>query len=191
LSRDDLRVLAEEQAALRRVATLVTRGAAPEDVFAAVAEEVGQLLPVDSASMCRYEPDGTLTFVAQWGSVAARFPVGSRWAVGGHNLGTLVFETGRPAQVDGYADSSSGPLGAGIRETGLRWAAGTPVIVEGRLWGLIAAGSTVQRPLPRSRTLRTWPPWPPPARGSWPPRTRPGGGSSVICTTASSSSWCP
>ena len=45
--------------------------------------------------MCRYEPDGTLEFVAQWGSVAAHFPVGSRWAVGGHNLGTLVFETGR------------------------------------------------------------------------------------------------
>ena len=94
---DDLRVLAEEQAALRRVATLVARGATPEEVFAAVAEEAGRLLPVDSASMCRYEPDGTLTFVAQWGSVVAHFPVGSRWAVGGHNLGTLVFETGRPA----------------------------------------------------------------------------------------------
>ena len=135
MSVDDLRVLAEEQAALRRVATLVARGAAPEEVFAAVAEEAGHLLPVDSASMCRYEPDGTLTFVAQWGSVAADLPVGSRWAIGGHNLGTLVFETGRPARIDGYADSSSGPLGAGVRETGFRWAAGTPVIVEGRLAG--------------------------------------------------------
>ena len=154
MSVDDLRVLAEEQAALRRVATLVAHGATPEEVFAAVAEEAGQLLPVDSASMCRYEPDGTLTFVAQWGSVAARFPVGSRWAVGGHNLGTLVFETGRPAQVDGYADRSSGPLGAGIREAGLWWAAGTPVIVEGRLWGLIAAGSTVEQPVPSDTEAR-------------------------------------
>ena len=94
MSVDDLRVLAEEQAALRRVATLVARGAAPEEVFGAVAEEAGQLLPVDSASVCRYESDGTLTFVAQWGSVAPDFPVGSRWAIGGHNLGTLVFETG-------------------------------------------------------------------------------------------------
>ena len=151
---DDLRVLAEEQAALRRVATLVAHGAPPEEVFAAVAEEAGQLLPVDSASMCRYEPDGTLTFVAQWGSVVAHFPVGSRWAVGGHNLGTLVFETGRPAQVDGYADRSSGPLGAGIRGTGLRWAAGTPVIVEGRLWGLIAVGSTVEQPVPPDTEAR-------------------------------------
>ena len=154
MSVDDLRVLAEEQAALRRVATLVARGAAPEEVFAAVAEEAGQLLPVDSASMCRYESDGTLTFVAQWGSVAAHFPVGSRWAIGGHNLGTLVFETGRPAQIDGYAGSSSGPLGAGVRETGLRWAAGTPVIVEGRLWGLIAAGSTVEQPMPPDTEAR-------------------------------------
>src|ERR1039457_3761733 len=154
LSVDDLHWLAEEQAAWRRVATLVARGATPEEVFAAVAEEAGQLLPVDSASMCRYEPDGTLTFVAQSGSVVVHFPVGSRWAMGGHNLGTLVFETGRPAQIDGYADSSSGPLSAGIRETGLRWAAGTPVIVEGRLWGLIAAGSTVEQPMPPDTEAR-------------------------------------
>ena len=154
MSVDDLHVLAEEQAALRRVATLVARGATPEEVFAAVAEEAGQLLPVDSASMCRYEPDGTLTFVAQSGSVVVHFPVGSRWAMGGHNLGTLVFETGRPAQIDGYADSSSGPLSAGIRETGLRWAAGTPVIVEGRLWGLIAVGSTVEQPMPPDTEAR-------------------------------------
>ena len=66
-------MLAEEQAALRRVATLVARGAAPEDVFAAVAEEAGQMLPVDSACMCRYEPDRTLTFVAQWDNVVTRF----------------------------------------------------------------------------------------------------------------------
>lgn len=154
MSGDDLRVLAAEQAALRRVATLVARGAAPEEVFAAVAEEAGQLLPVNSASMWRYEPDRTLTVVAQWGSVVGHFPVGSRWAIGGHNLGTLVFETGRPAQIDGYADSSSGSLGAAIRETGLRWAAGTPVIVEGRLWGLIAAGSTVEQPMPPDTEAR-------------------------------------
>jgi hypothetical protein len=98
-SRAGITRLANEQAALRRVATLVARGAPAEEVFAAVAEEVVQLLPVDSASMCRYESDGTLTFVAQWGSVVASFPVGSRWTLGGHNLGTLVFETGRPGST--------------------------------------------------------------------------------------------
>jgi signal transduction histidine kinase len=153
-SRAALARLAEEQAALRRVATLAARGAAPEEVFAAVAEEVGNLLPVDSATMCRYESDDTLTFVAQWGSVGARLPVGSRWALGGHNLGTLVFETGRPARVDSYADSSSGPLGGAIREAALRSAVGTPMIVEGRLWGLIAAGSILDQPLPADTEAR-------------------------------------
>jgi GAF domain-containing protein len=155
-SRAGLARLAEEQAALRRVATLVARGAAPEKVFAAVAEEVGQLLPVDSAALCRYESDGALTFVAQWGSAAAGFPVGSRWVLGGHNLGSLVFQTGRPARVDSYAESSSGPLGPGIREAGLRSAVGTPIIVEGCLWGrspLARSGSSPCRRTPR----RAWP----------------------------------
>jgi signal transduction histidine kinase len=153
-SRAALARMAEEQAALRRVAMLVARGAAPEEVFAVVAEEVGQLLPVDSASMCRYESDGTLTFVAQWGGVGDRFPVRSRWPLGGHNLGTLVFETGQLVRVDGYADSSSGPLGAGIRDAGLRSAVGAPVLVEGRLWGLIAAGSGLEQPLPPDTEAR-------------------------------------
>jgi signal transduction histidine kinase len=146
--------LAEEQAALRRVATLVARATPPEAVFAAVAEEVGQLLPVDSATMCRYESDGTLTFVAHWGLAVARFPVGTRRTLGGHNLGTLVFESGRSARVDGYADSSSGALGVVVREAALRSAVGTPIIVDGRLWGLIAAGSSLEQPLPLDTETR-------------------------------------
>ena len=153
-SRADLARLAEEQAALHRVATLVARGAPPEEVFAAVAEEVGQLLPVDSAALCRYEPDGALSFVSQWGSAQTRFPVGSRWMLGGHNLGTLVFRTGRPARIDGYAADSSGALGAGVREVGLRSAIGTPIIVEGRLWGLIPVASQREQPLPADTEAR-------------------------------------
>jgi signal transduction histidine kinase len=146
--------LAEEQAALRRVATLVARGAPPEEVFAAVAEEVGQLLPVNSATMCRYESNNTLTFVAHWGRAVDRFPVGTRKALGGHNVGTLVFETGRPARVDSYAGSASGALGVVVREAALRSAVGTPIIVDGRLWGLIAAGSSLEQPLPPDTETR-------------------------------------
>jgi signal transduction histidine kinase len=153
-SRGALARLAEEQAALRRVATLVARGAAPEEVFTAVAGEVGQLLPVDQAALCRYEPDGTLTFVSQWGSVTARFPVGSRWILGGRNVGTLVFQTGRPARVDYNVESSSGPLGVGIREASLRSAIGTPIIVEGRLWGTISVASQREQPLPADTEAR-------------------------------------
>ena len=63
---EELRVLAEEQAALRRVATLVARGAPQEELFAAVAEEVGRLLSVANVAMGRYESDGAMTIVATW-----------------------------------------------------------------------------------------------------------------------------
>ena len=58
---DELHVLADEQAALRRVATLVARGAPPERVFSAAVEEVGRVLPVDLVSMARYEPARAIT----------------------------------------------------------------------------------------------------------------------------------
>ena len=119
-----------------------------------MAEEVGQLLPVNSAALCRYEPDGALTFVSQWGTSAVHFPVGSRWVLGGHNVGTLVFQTGRPARVDGYAGSSTGALGTGVRDARLRSAVGTPIIVESRLWGVIAAGSTLEQLLPADTEAR-------------------------------------
>lgn len=56
---------------MRRVATLVARGEPPQAVFTAVLEEVGRLLPVDLANVCRYEPDRTETFVATWGAAGA------------------------------------------------------------------------------------------------------------------------
>jgi signal transduction histidine kinase len=140
-----LRQLADEQAALRRVATLVAHGAAPEEVFAAVTGEIGRLLPVDLTTMCRYEPGRILSFVANWGRAAERFPVGSRWSLGGCNLGTLVFGTGCPARIDNYADSASGPLGAAVAEAGIRSSVATPILVEGRLWGVIAVSSVLER----------------------------------------------
>jgi signal transduction histidine kinase len=153
LRGDELRVLAEEQAALRRVATMVARGAPPAGVFAAVVEEVGQLLPVDFADMGRYEPGGTITFVAAWGGAGDHFPVGRRWRLEGKNLGTIVFETGRPARIDSYADAS-GPLGVGGRERGFRSAVATPIIVEGSLWGVVIAGSTLEQPMPADTEAR-------------------------------------
>jgi signal transduction histidine kinase len=146
--------LAEEQAALRRVATLVAQATPPEEVFAAVAEEVGQLLRVDLANLFRYEPDRTAISVTTWGTAGKNFPVGSRWPVEGHNVSTLVFETSRPARIDRYADSSSGPLGAAARERDIRSAVGTPILVEGRLWGVIFAGSTLEQPLPPDTETR-------------------------------------
>jgi GAF domain-containing protein len=153
-SRAGLARLAQEQAALRRVAILVARGAAPEKVFAAVLDEVGQLLPVQESAMGRYESDESLTFVATWGDLRNPFKAGGRQMLGGNNLGTIVFKTGRSARIDRYADMSSGPLGVGVRDAGIRSSVATPIIVEGRLWGLIVAGSFVEEPLPPDSEAR-------------------------------------
>jgi signal transduction histidine kinase len=146
-SDECLRELAEEQAALRRIATLVARGAATGEVFAAVTEDVGELLPVDFACMGRYGPGREITFVAAWGTGVDRFSVGSRWILEGANLSTRVFESGRSARIDSYSDAS-GPVGVAARERGFRSAVATPVYVEGRLWGVVTAASLGRRPLP-------------------------------------------
>jgi signal transduction histidine kinase len=120
-------------------------------VFAAVTNEVGRLLSVDMANMCRYESDRTITVVA---SAGERLPVGSRWPLAGQkNLATLVLETGRSARIDDYADAI-GPLAHDIRAQGIRSAVGTPIIVEGRLWGMMAAASSEEPPLPPDTEAR-------------------------------------
>jgi GAF domain-containing protein len=108
--------LAEEQAALRRVATLVAQATPPGEVFAAVVEEVGRLLRVDLATLVRYEPGRMARPVRVWGPASGNLYVGFRFALEGHNISTLVFETGRPARIDRYGDSSSGSFAAFPRE---------------------------------------------------------------------------
>jgi signal transduction histidine kinase len=135
-----------EQAALRRVATLVARAAAPEEVFAAIAEEAGRLLGADYATMTRYDPDSAGTVVASWGSTGAPFPIGAQARLGGQNLQTRIFQTHRPARIDDHA-GASGPHAEVVREVGLRATVGVPVSVEGRLWGLMTVSSRAG-PLP-------------------------------------------
>jgi signal transduction histidine kinase len=151
---DNLSGLADEQAALRRLATLAARAASPDEVFAAVTEEVGTLLPADTTRLLRYEPDGTVSSVAGWSRSGAHIPpFGDRKGFGGKSLSTFIWQTGRPARVDSYADASD-PVGAAAHEEGLRSSVGTPVIVEGRLWGIVVAASTSDRRLPRCTEAR-------------------------------------
>ncbi|HXB48570.1 MAG TPA: GAF domain-containing protein [Streptosporangiaceae bacterium] len=150
-ARVELRGFAEEQAALRRVATLVARAAPPEDVFAAVAEEAGRLLGADYTAMARYDPDDARTIVAAWSSAGAAFPVG-RAKLGGRNVSTLVFQTGRAARIDGYS-AASGPVAEAVREFGFRAGVGVPVSVEGRLWGVMIVDSRAE-PLPAGTEAR-------------------------------------
>jgi GAF domain-containing protein len=144
--------IAGEQAALRRVATLVARAAPPAEVFAAVTEEAGRLLGADYMTMARYEPDGGRTIVAAWSRSGAAFPVGDRKSLGGRNVSTLVFRTSRPARIDDYS-GASGPVADAVRGFGFRASVGVPVSVEGRLWGVMLVGSRAG-PLPAGTEAR-------------------------------------
>jgi len=147
-ARSELHGFAAEQGALRRVAVLVACGAPPEEVFAAVAAEAGQLLGTEYAWVARYDPDGTQTVVGAWAATggSAPIPVGSRLVLVGRNVATLVFQTGQPARIWDYADYS-GEIGKMAHEAGLRAGVGAPVSVEGRLWGVMSVASTGE-PLP-------------------------------------------
>jgi GAF domain-containing protein len=147
--------IAEEQAALRRVATPVARATAPAEAVAAVTAEVGRLLKVDFTVLLRYDPDSTVTFVGTWTSTgaAARTPVGSLFELGGSNVTSRVFQTGRPARMDDYADVS-GAIGEVGRGWGYRSAVGAPISVEGRLWGVMLVASTHEEPLPPDTEAR-------------------------------------
>jgi len=151
-ARVELRGYAEEQAALRRVATLVAQAAPPEEVVAAVTEEAGRLLHADYAAMARYGPDATIGVAATWDSAGPAVPLGTRWSLGGQNLHTMIFQTGRPARVDDLG-SSSGRVGGVARELGLRAVVGVPVSPEGRLWGAMIVGSRTG-PLPAGTETR-------------------------------------
>jgi PAS domain S-box-containing protein len=140
-SREALAELAGEQAALRRVATLVAQGASPQDLFESVTGEVGRLLPVSSATMGRYEPDGSVTTVASWSTTEAAFPTGRRWPTEGTNVAWMVLQTGRSARIDDFSDATD-PIGVAAREAGIKSAVGSPIVVEGHLWGVMTATST-------------------------------------------------
>ena len=90
------------KAALRRVATLVARDAPSTEVFEAVATEVGKLFDTDITIVGRYDEDGVATAIGNWSASGRGVPVGTRSAVGGRNVLTMVAETGKPARVDGY-----------------------------------------------------------------------------------------
>jgi PAS domain S-box-containing protein len=142
-SRDALARLADEQAALRRVATLVARDAPSAEIFEAVANEVGTLLDTDITVVGRYDGDGAATAIGNWSSAPGGVPVGTRSVLGGRNVLTMVAETGKPARLDQY-DDASGEAADIARRHGWRSSIAAPIVVEGRLWGVMLVAT--QRP---------------------------------------------
>jgi signal transduction histidine kinase len=133
-SRAALAQLADEQAALGRVATLVAQGAAPQHLFEAVSEEIDRLFGT-GAAIVRFEHDAPALVVVS-SSAAFDIPLGSRWDFHDSMASAKVYRTGRSARVDERQVAGPG------RELGIVSSIATPIVVDGRLWGAVSLGST-------------------------------------------------
>src|SRR5262249_59317087 len=99
----------------------------------------------EASLLCRADRDGAAEVVGTAGDNTPR--LGTRIPRGGTNLTTIVLDTGRPARIESY-DDATGEGSEIARSHGLRSAVGAPIVVEGRLWGLVIAGTTGDEPLP-------------------------------------------
>jgi signal transduction histidine kinase len=139
-----LEALLEEQAALRRVATLVASDPEPRQVFECVCEEVGKVLGVEGTNLTRFEGDGTQTVLAGWSAHGAPvFPLRGGVPLEGDAAVPKASRSGRPERVDDYADVG-GELAEMIRGAGIASAVAAPITVAGKLWGAVVA--TTGRP---------------------------------------------
>ena len=144
----------EEQAALRRVATLVAQGASPTETFSAVAAEVGQLFGGDVAAVLRFAPDREATLVGGWSIPGIEIPIGSRFNVAGTGVVVQVHGTRRPARIERF-EGPPGSIAAFFAGCGARCGVGAPITVEGGLWGVLAIVSTDPERLPAGSELAT------------------------------------
>ena len=144
-ARDALSRLADEQAGLRRVATLVAQGASPDDLFSAVAKEVAAVIDIPVVGVHRYEADGTFTMLGIAGETS--FTPGSRWPVEPEGLAARILATGRPTRKDDYS-TMPGPLGDALRADQMVTTIGAPIVVDGSIWGFMVAGGRPGKPIP-------------------------------------------
>jgi PAS domain S-box-containing protein len=146
-AHENQRQLADEQAALRRVATLVAQGASPTVVFDTVAAELAGLLQADHVVVCRYESGSELTVLAHRGTSAREVPPGTRINHEGDSVEAVVWRTERSARLESY-DGARGTIAELARAAGVQVAVGAPVVVDARLWGVASAGWNWGQPPP-------------------------------------------
>jgi len=147
-AREELRLVAEEQAALRRVATLVAKEDSPTELFAKVAEEAGVVLGNIDCVLWRDAGDGTAIVVASSGeAISTGFPVGTQVPVDGDGVAASVLRQGQPHRIDDYS-AAVDPLAQGAGERGIRSAVGCPIVVRGDIWGVIVVATSGDEPCP-------------------------------------------
>jgi signal transduction histidine kinase len=140
----ELRARLEEERALRRVATLVAQQHEPEMVLTAVTEEVARHLAADAAATIRYDSAERATIVAEWSAPGVpAFPGGGEIDMTPKLAAARVYTTHAPARVDSY-EGVTGVYAAELRRVGMRASVAAPILVDGHLWGAVAAGSTTE-----------------------------------------------
>ena len=146
---DNLSVLARQQAALRRVATLVARGVSQSEVFSAVAEEMAGCLNVGNAEVLRFEDDGAaIVVVASYAATGVpHLVLGEHLSTEGDNVAAEVLRTRQSARMDNW-EGAAGPIAQRVRELGVRSRVGAPIVVDERLWGIAVVATTEPEPLP-------------------------------------------
>jgi signal transduction histidine kinase len=133
--------------AQRRIATVVAGGAPPAEVFAAIAEQVGDVIGLPLVVVWRYESDGVGVVISAWGELRHQFEPGSRWPLDGGAVCALLRKVGHPRRVEDFADVP-GTLADAQRAAGICACAGAPIIIDGEVWGAISVFSTDPVPLP-------------------------------------------
>jgi signal transduction histidine kinase len=146
-SHGELQRFADEQASLRRVATLVARGVPRDQLLESVVREVTQFVGADSTALLRYEADGTATVLAVWSVPGVARPPRGRLRLDGESVSGKVRSTGRTASVESY-EGAQGSIAELMRDHGIRFSLGAPVFAAGRLWGVMVAAWTRERPRP-------------------------------------------
>ncbi len=135
--RSEAHRLADEQDALRRVATLVAQGVSEEEVFGAVNEAIARIISADATSLFRFEPDDSLLLLAAWSRHDVPLPVGQRRPLGDQMR--ALRDRRAPVRFEVVPDG--GPFAEEARALGIRSGVGVPIAVDGRPWGIVFASS--------------------------------------------------
>jgi signal transduction histidine kinase len=139
--------LTSEQAALRRIATLVAAEAASKRVFDQVTGEAARTIGAPAASLARYDDDDTVTIVGGWSERGAlAFPIGSRLPLEATGVLAAVRDTAQPEHIKEY-DGSTGEVIGRLTSFGYGSAAAAPVKVGGKVWGALVAPGRRETPL--------------------------------------------
>jgi signal transduction histidine kinase len=152
-ARHALERVASEQATLRRIATLVAEGLQPEEIFAAVTEEVGRVFGTDLTTVGRFDNEDPAFVAVALGKGMQGVEVGTRWALDDPLAAVRVFQSGRSVRVNERLQEKSAALADMVARLDVASTVASSVIVEGRLWGAVMVSRKDELPVDTEERL--------------------------------------